>query len=194
MRTAAAVLIASMAAALCGCHIYNPSTDSQAELRPSAVLDFTALYGKNCAACHGADGANGPATDLANPEYEALIDDATLRKWIGGGMPDTQMPAFAKASGGMLTDAQVGAIIAGMRQHWSRPGALAGMQPPPYAVSQTGDAKRGAQTYQARCAICHKQGREDITSPIYLALALRNAAPRRRQRPAKRSANHPDTR
>lgn len=170
MRTMAAVLIASVAAVLSGCHIYNPSSGSETVQRPSAVMDFAALYGNNCAACHGADGANGPAMDLANPEYQALVDDATLRKWIGGGMPGTQMPAFAKSNGGMLTDAQVNAIIAGMRQRWSRPGALEGTQPPPYTDSRTGDAGRGAQTYQARCAICHKQGREDISSPVYLAL------------------------
>ena len=170
MRKMAAVLLASTAAVLCGCHAYQRGEVSQPIPRPSAVLDFATLYGQNCAACHGPDGANGPATDLANPEYLALVDDAGLRKWIGGGMPGTQMPAFARSSGGMLTDAQVNAIIAGMRKRWSRPGALEGAQPPPYAQTQTGDAKHGAQAYQARCAVCHKQTREEITDPVYLAL------------------------
>lgn len=179
MRRTAAVLIASLAAIVCGCHVYHPGSESQAELRPSEVLDFNSLYGKNCAACHGADGANGPATNLANPEYEALVDDASLRKWIGAGVPGSQMPAFGQASGGMLTGAQVDAIIAGMRKRWSRAGVLEGTQPPPYLQTQLGDAGRGAQTYKARCAICHKQTREEITSTDYLRLvsgqALRTA-------------------
>ena len=168
MRKPAAMLLAFLAAVVCGCHAYQRGGESQP--RPSAVLDFPALYGQNCAACHGRDGANGPATDLANPEYLALVDDASLRKWIGSGMPGTQMPAFAKSSGGMLTNAQVNAIIAGMRKRWARTGAFEGAQPPPYAQTQTGDAQRGAQTYQARCAICHQQRREEITDPVFLAL------------------------
>lgn len=137
---------------------------------PQDVLSFNTLYSENCAACHGSAGQDGQATDLANPEYEALVDDASLRKWISAGMPGTQMPAFAESSDGMLTDAQVNAIVAGMRKMWSRPNAFAGATPPPYAQTQRGDAKRGQQTYQARCAICHASSRGQITDPIFLAL------------------------
>ncbi len=167
---AAAVWVAFLACMVCGCQAYRDGYPQQPIPRPSAVLDFATLYGQNCAACHGSDGAEGPATDLANPEYEALVDDASLRKWIGGGMPGTQMPAFATASGGMLTDAQVNAIIEGMRKRWLRAGAFEGAQPPAYGQTQLGDAKRGAGIYQARCADCHKGGRGDITDPGYLAL------------------------
>lgn len=138
--------------------------------RPQDVLSFNALYSENCAACHGSDGRNGQATDLANPEYEALIDDATLHKWIANGMPGTQMPAFAQSANGMLTDAQVDAIVTGMRKMWAKPNAFGGATPPPYPQVQAGDAKRGQQTYQARCAICHASSQGQITDPIYLAL------------------------
>jgi cytochrome c oxidase cbb3-type subunit III len=137
--------------------------------RPSAVTDFATLYGQNCAACHGANGQNGPAIDLANPEYQALVDDATLRKWISNGMPGTEMPAFAQSSGGMLTDAQVNALVAGMRQAWSKPNAFSGVAPPAYAPTGSGNAARGQQAYAARCASCH-QSQQDITNPNYLAL------------------------
>jgi mono/diheme cytochrome c family protein len=139
-------------------------------LRPSEVIDFATLYKRNCAACHGANGQNGPAMDLANPEYQALVDDATLRKWISGGMPGTEMPAFAQSAGGMLTVAQVDALIAGMRKEWLRPNSFGSATPPPYAQAWAGDAHRGAQIYKARCAGCHQPTHQQITSADYLAL------------------------
>ena len=85
------------------------------------MLDFKALYGRIARVCHGENGHGGPAMELGNAEYQALVDDATLRKWISGGMPGTQMLAFAQSAGGMLTDAQVNALIAGMRKEWAKP-------------------------------------------------------------------------
>ena len=90
------------------------------------MMDFKALYATNCQACHGENGHGGPAMELGNPEYQALVDDATLRKWISGGMPGTEMPAFAQSAGGMLTDAQVNALIAGMRKEWAKAECVCG--------------------------------------------------------------------
>ena len=67
--------------------------------------------------CNGQDGA---ATNLANPEYQALIDDASLREVIAKGMKGTLMPAFAQENGGMLTDAQIDALVQGMRASWRK--------------------------------------------------------------------------
>lgn len=169
MRRVALGLAACAAAWIAGCRP-APGHPPDAAPRPDQVMDFATLYGQNCAACHGRDGQNGPAIDLGNPEYQALIDDASLRKWIANGMPGTEMPAFAQPAGGMLTDAQVDALVAGIRKAWRTPNALAGAVPPAYAQTQAGDAKRGAQTYQARCASCHKAGHEQIANPAYLSL------------------------
>ena len=139
-------------------------------LRPSQIVDFATLYKQNCAACHGTNGQNGPAMDLANPEYQALVEDATLRKWISGGMPGTEMPAFAQSEGGMLTDAQIDVLITGMRKEWLRPNIFAGVAPPSYAQAQAGDAHRGEKSYEARCAECHRATPQSITSADYLAL------------------------
>lgn len=169
VRTPFAAVAALLAMSIAGCGHF-PGYPPPAVGRPQDVLSFTQLYSENCAACHGAEGRDGPATDLANPEYEALVDDNTLRKLISAGMPGTQMPAFAQSAGGMLTDAQVGSIVDGMRKLWQRPNAFAGATPPSYAQIQPGDAKRGEQTFQARCAICHTAAAGQITNPIYLAL------------------------
>jgi cytochrome c oxidase cbb3-type subunit III len=167
----APLLAACLAVFAAGCQSgHEPGYPADPSPRPDQVMDFTTLYGQNCAACHGSNGQNGPAIDLANPEYQALIDDASLRKWIAGGMPGTEMPAFAQSSGGMLTDAQVDALVAGMRRQWRTQNVFAGAAPPAYAQTQAGDAHRGLQAYQARCAGCHKSGGEEITSSGYLSL------------------------
>lgn len=160
---------AAFAAVMAGCG-HAPGYPPDPVQRPDAITDFATLYSQNCAACHGSKGQNGPAIDLANPEYQALVDDATLRKWISGGMPGTEMPAFAQSQGGMLTDAQVNALVAGMRQQWSRPNPFAGAMPPAYAETQSGDAKRGELAYQSHCAGCHRASEQQVTSPTYLAL------------------------
>jgi cytochrome c oxidase cbb3-type subunit III len=156
--------------ALAGCRP-APGHPPPAILNPNQVTDFAALYGQNCAACHGRTGENGPAIDLANPEYQALVDDATLRKWIANGMPGTEMPAFAQSAGGTLTDAQIDSLVAGMRHSWSHPDVFAGANPPAYAQTGSGDSTRGEQTYQRRCGGCHARSpNQQITSPDYLAL------------------------
>jgi mono/diheme cytochrome c family protein len=169
MRLLAAALAASLVLLAAGCGP-APGYPGAPVVRPDKVLDFTTLYSHNCSACHGAGGQNGPAIDLANPEYQALIDDATMRKWISDGMPGTQMPAFAQSAGGMLTDAQIDSLVAGMRQHWRASNAFNGATPPPYPQNTAGDPHRGQQLYQARCAICHQQSPQQITGSSYLAL------------------------
>lgn len=164
-----ALMLAMFAASILGCG-HAPGYPPNPILRPSAVMDFAALYKDNCAACHGTNGQNGPAMDLANPEYQALVDDATLRKWIAGGMPETEMPAFAQSKGGMLTDAQINVLITGMRKKWLKPDAFAAATPPAYAQTQAGDARRGAEAYAARCAECHQPTQQQITNANYLAL------------------------
>jgi cytochrome c oxidase cbb3-type subunit 3/ubiquinol-cytochrome c reductase cytochrome c subunit len=119
------------------------------------VLSSKVLYAQNCAGCHGADGLHGPATPLASPVYQALVDDATLRRVIAQGVPRSMMPAFAKSAGGELTDAQVDAIVKGIRADWNRNNTLAGSTLPPYADDQKGNPKAGEQVYAGNCARCH---------------------------------------
>lgn len=161
----------ALALALAGCSHPPGYPRSAPALPPDQITDFHTLFEKNCQACHGAGGQNGPAMDLANPEFQALVDDNTLRTIISNGLPGTQMPAWAQSAGGMLTDAQINAIIAGMRKEWAKPDTFAGLNPPPLAQNQAGNVQRGRQLYQSRCAQCH-QGpqRQQLLSPVYLSL------------------------
>jgi cytochrome c oxidase cbb3-type subunit III len=126
--------------------------------RPDSVVDFATLYRQNCSACHGADGMNGPSYPLANPTYQALVDEQVLHQAVVNGVPGTLMPAFAISAGGSLTDQQVDALVHGMRAAWYKPGTLEGANLPAYKASTTVNSGHGQQVYTSHCASCHGEG------------------------------------
>jgi cytochrome c oxidase cbb3-type subunit 3/ubiquinol-cytochrome c reductase cytochrome c subunit len=170
MRTLASIALLPLGLALGGCQMPG-YPKAGPPIPPDQITDFHTLFERNCQACHGAGGQNGPAMDLANPEFQALVDDNTLRNIIANGLPGTQMPAWARSAGGMLTDQQINAIVAGMRKEWAKPNAFGGATPPPFPQNTAGDANTGKQTYQERCAGCHGGAqRQQIDSSVYLSL------------------------
>jgi cytochrome c oxidase cbb3-type subunit 3 len=143
---------------------------------PDKILDFNALYGANCAGCHGPHGRGGAALALANPMYLAVADDVVIRRATADGIMGTPMPAFASRSGGMLTDEQIDAIVNGIRAHWTNPRAVAEIDLPPYSDPSPGDARRGEEVFATYCASCHgdaghgARGGSSIVDGAYLAL------------------------
>jgi len=147
---------------------------------PSDVMAFDALYARNCAGCHGADGRLGAARPLNDPLYLALVPPDRLRSIIQRGVPGTSMPAFGTGAGGDLTDAQVDVLAHGMLDRWGRPQAVNGLTLPSYesqsAGTGPGEQAHGAAVYDLACARCHgAQGRGGarggaIADPSYLAL------------------------
>jgi cytochrome c oxidase cbb3-type subunit 3 len=138
-------------------------------MRPEDVVSFDRLYKQNCSACHGENGSGGPALDLANPNYQALVDGASLRRWITSGMPGTEMPAFGESAGGFLTPQQVDILVGGMRSRWAQADQKV-EDMPPYSSSTIGNAEQGHQVFQLNCSSCHQQGQQKITDTSYLAL------------------------
>lgn len=152
-------------------------------LRPSEVRDFGALYGAQCAGCHGADGKLGAARPLDDALYLALVADTTLRQILGRGVPGTAMPAFDERAGGGLTADQIDILIHGMRERWGDTGRYETVAFPPYnaaaaerAGEEPGSAERGARAYGIYCARCHgvdgRGGKEvgSVVDDSYLAL------------------------
>jgi cytochrome c oxidase cbb3-type subunit 3 len=170
MRPPTLIAIGCLAATLF-CAACNSVSEGVAVIpvRPRDVVDFSSLYNQNCSACHGENGHDGAALDLANPLYQAIVDDASLKKWITNGMPGTEMPAFGESAGGFLTEQQVDALVAGIRANWPKSSA-AGEPPPPYAANLHGDQKSGEQVYRDACISCHEKSGEKISDPSYLAL------------------------
>jgi cytochrome c oxidase cbb3-type subunit 3 len=151
---------------------YVVSAFRQTPRRPADVL-----YGANCAGCHGADGRGGAARGLVDPVFLRIADDATIRQVTANGVPGTAMPAFAKQSGGALTDEQIDAIISGIRTGSENAGApAADVNPPPYSTSTAGNSIRGADVYATFCSTCHgADGRggsraSSVVDPSYLSL------------------------
>ena len=154
---AAWILAALLATAACGTRDSapgRPPVDSQ-PIPPTKIMDFSFLYAKNCAGCHGPDGKGGAAIGLADPVYLAIADNSTIRRVTANGVPGTAMPAFAQHSGGMLTDDQINVIIGGIRTRWTKPDALSDAHPPPYAAQRPGDPQHGAAVYSVYCSSCH---------------------------------------
>jgi mono/diheme cytochrome c family protein len=139
-----------------------PACGSRVEkfVMPDQVTDFTALYGNNCAGCHGRDGRHGAARPLNDPVFLALIGKEKLREVIAGGVPRSPMPAFARNSGGALTDRQVTALATEIEERWSRPLDFAAVGLPPYAAD-LGNAGAGAAVFRMHCVRCH--GEEGMT-------------------------------
>jgi cytochrome c oxidase cbb3-type subunit 3/ubiquinol-cytochrome c reductase cytochrome c subunit len=157
MSTRSPSLIICLAALALGgaCKPPGKPTNADIELKPAEVHDFAALYNLNCAGCHGANGQGNAAFGLANPVYLAIASDETIRRAIASGVRGSLMPAFARSSGGTLTDEQVDILVHEMRARWAKPSEMLGTTPPPYAGDGPGNAERGANIYATFVAGCH---------------------------------------
>ena len=164
------LIFLALVASCTGCHRRMGEPNEQDEvMRPENVVSFVRLYNQNCSACHGENGSGGPALDLSNPTYQALVDDTSLRRWITSGMPGTEMPAFGESAGGFLTSQQIDALIIGMRLRWA-PKNSSETNMPSYLGKIEGNPDHGGAIFQGNCVSCHEQGKQKITDSSYLAL------------------------
>jgi len=138
-----------------GCRPPGQPTEADIELKPDQVHDFAVLYGQNCAGCHGKGGQGSSAFALANPIYLEIASDDVIRRGTAQGVAGSLMTAFATSAGGTLTDEQIDILVHEMRTRWAKPAEMAGLNPPPYAAKDSGDAKKGAMVFTTFCADCH---------------------------------------
>lgn len=141
-----------------------PGRPDEAEryVAPDSVRDVSVLFGENCSGCHGEPGRVGPARNLGDPLFLAVIGKSEMRRVISNGVEGTSMPAFAQAEGGWLTDPQIYALVDGIFARWSTPTVFTGVQLPAYSEAAAlkaglaaGDATRGAAVWTSFCASCH---------------------------------------
>jgi cytochrome c oxidase cbb3-type subunit III len=176
--------LALLAALAGGCDLPGRPDPADRPVPANEVLEFSVLYGQNCAGCHGANGKLGPAPPLNDPLFRAIVPEEELHSIITQGREKVLMPAFAEEYGGPLTAAQIQVLVNeikgirykvaekgdggkavfrdanGMEPKWGSPG-----QPPKgvpsylaRAVGQDGPvaSKEKAATVFARaCAVCH---------------------------------------
>jgi len=103
------------------------------------VNEGRALFVKNCSACHGDNAKGGRASDLTTGQWKHGGTDEDLFRNIRGGIPNTQMPAFA------MPDDAIRAMIAFLRSITVEDAAI------------TGDPGAGRDLFfgQGGCARCH---------------------------------------
>jgi mono/diheme cytochrome c family protein len=151
-----------------GCDLPGRPRPADRPVPPDQVLDFAALYGQNCAGCHGAEGQFGPAPPLNNALFLKIVPESVLQSVIAEGRPGTPMPAFAQSRGGPLTAAQVKVLAEGIKPRWNASGQAGSAEPPPYTGETQGVPKRGAQVFERACAGCHgSQGEGDEAGAIH---------------------------
>lgn len=71
-----------------------------------------ALFGEQCAGCHGVNGEGGIAPALANPVFQSAATDAFIAYTILNGRENTPMPAFGRSGFGAP---QVAGLLAHIR-------------------------------------------------------------------------------
>jgi len=119
------------------------------------------LFAANCASCHGRFGEGGPnparpstaIQPISSAEFLKPRDNVTLHAIISQGQLDQGMPAFGSANGGQLSDDDIDAIIAFMREWETNPPVAVAPTATPVATSQP--SLNGAQLFVGVCARCH---------------------------------------
>jgi mono/diheme cytochrome c family protein len=153
---------------LAGCDLPGKPDVKNRFQAPSRITDFTKLYGKNCAGCHGKDGKLGPAPPLNDAVFLAIAPEKELVKVIGEGRKGTEMPAFALERGGTLTVEQVQVLAAGLRKNWGDAEVARKKWPDYLLPAEKGNADRGKVVFARVCAACH--GQDGHIKPDYGAI------------------------
>lgn len=156
-------ILVLLVSALAGCDSLPGKPSYEDRWIPSSeISNFSTLYGRNCAGCHGKDGRLGAARPLNDPLYLALVDKSELQQIITQGVKGTNMPAFGLGSGGSLTPNQIELLVNGMLSQWVRPAEFKDVAFPPYSLQSAiamgtgpGDSQRGLDVYRIYCAQCH---------------------------------------
>jgi cytochrome c oxidase cbb3-type subunit 3 len=122
---------------------------------PSAPERGKALFGRDCAFCHGRDAAGGESgPDLTRSRLVARdVRGDRIRAVVHDGRTEKGMPAFAR-----LTVPEVNDLIAFVRKQTrelnSKPGGRSGVD---VADLQTGNVEQGKAYFNGpgKCASCH---------------------------------------
>lgn len=86
-------------------------TDAQAAYREMAISGALDLYALHCGRCHGAAGEGLGVYRALDQDFVRRQDPALLHNVIARGRYATDMAAFARSDGGVLTHAQVDTLV-----------------------------------------------------------------------------------
>ena len=112
------------------------------EGNPEAIQAGMGQFRVRCADCHGTDGRGVRGPDITQVWASGRSDDG-LFKTVRGGVPNSEMPAFAAPR---TSDKDIWQILAYVKTL----AAPASLEPP------RGNAENGAKVFRTMCAACHK--------------------------------------
>jgi len=122
------------------------------------------LFATYCGACHGVGGKGGFAPAIGDEKYLGSHSDDGIAQITGEGVTSKGMPAWNKAKGGTLTDAQIADIVAYLRSPASASATVAAP-----AVASNAATAEYAQTKMTVTQSFNAQGR-----PVLNVRLLRN--------------------
>ena len=123
------------------------------------VTQGARLYADNCAVCHGTLGEGRVGARLK--DFPSISPQAFVKATVASGVPGSKMPAWSKARGGPLTDAEIDAIAVFVATWTTGSVPVAPTEAPrplaalPTVAGVSGDPARGAQVFQQNCLVCH---------------------------------------
>ena len=136
----------------------------------TGVIAGEKVFDDNCTVCHGLYGQGGPnptrsgdiIAPISSSEYLKTRDDTTIRNIISQGQPDFGMSPFSSTYGGPLSDDQIEAVVAFIR-NWENnppiiPEATSTPEPTSSVPNPGGEVSFSADVapiLQERCAVCH---------------------------------------
>lgn len=89
--------------------------DAREEHLDSLADSGEALWGFNCASCHGVDGEGGTAPALNSQQFLQSATDEQTELLIAVGVPGSQMGAYSQDFAGPLTSEQIRALTVYIR-------------------------------------------------------------------------------
>jgi len=129
----------------------------------SSVIEGNALYGVNCANCHGDKGEGSIGPSLRTKEVLESVSEAQLIGLVKTGVPGTTMPAWSQAYGGPFTDEEVRHVVTYITT-WVPLEADESTT----AEGQTTHKGDGPSFYTANCSACHGvEGEGDIGPSLH---------------------------
>lgn len=118
-----------------------------------SVIEGNALYGANCASCHGVEGEGSIGPSLRTEELLESVSEGQLIGLVKTGVPGTGMPAWSQAYGGPFTDEEVRHVITYITT-WE-PLELDEAEELSVTDVPSEPQANGSTLYATSCAACH---------------------------------------
>ncbi len=154
--TLAIILVVGLFSAFQPVRMFQSAKAMQAE----TIHRGAEVFGRDCAACHGArgEGERGVGPALNTQEFLKEASDELIFNTVSDGRPGTSMPAWGQARGGPYNAQVVEDLVAYIRS-WEA------TAPSVEEMALEGDSVQGAVLFSTTCFACHGASGEGAAGP-----------------------------